>query len=151
MFEKLREFAQGGRKSLLVGTEGKPTEDDLIVATGILLLEAAGSDQDYAPEETKIIFSVLGSQFKLSEARTLELLEISDSLRADQEKIDAFVEALNAHFTPEQRQQILTMIWRVILADGRVDHHEEKYAHQLRVRLQLSEEHARNARAKAGK
>ena len=98
MFERMADFLKGKSKSLSVDAEGKPTEKDVQVATAILLLEIAGSDSDYAPEETREMFELIEGQFKLDRTESLALLEIADSLRKDAEKLDEFYVAINKAF-----------------------------------------------------
>ena len=82
MFEKFAAFF-GATPSLTKDITGKPTDRDVQIATGVLLLEMAGADNDYAPEETQAIFEVMQQQYKLEQEQVLELLEAADSLRGD--------------------------------------------------------------------
>ena len=152
MFNRVKEFFQG-EATLQVDDEGNATDQDLHVATGVLLLEMAGTDSDYAPEETKAIFAAMESQFGLSKEETLELLKIADSLREQfetrKERVTEFVKAINENFDSRQRQIVLAMIWKVVAADGKLDKFEERFATQMKFRLQLSDEEAEKAKQMA--
>ena len=149
MFEKLKDFFSGQGNSLLVDTEGKPTELDVQIATGILLLEMAGADGDYAPEETATIIGVMADQFNIDEDQTVELLEMGDAVRRQPKKLDEVIAAINQHFSPAQKQRVYTMVWKVVLADGRIDKFEQRFAAQLRNRLQLTEQQHESAKKAA--
>ena len=146
MLEKIVDFFHG-KTTLEIDKDGKPSESTLKVATAVLLLEMAGIDDDYAPEEVLACKSVLAKQFNLKDDdEALKILEQADSLRGEKEKIAEFVAALNTHFNVKQRQLILAMVWRVVMADEVVDKYEMRFASQVRNRLQLSKEQAEEAK-----
>ena len=148
MFGKVFEFFKGDA-SLEVDKSGAPTADDLQIATGVLLLQMAGSDDDYAPEEVHAVFRTMEKEFHISQDRALELLELADAARQAKGRIDEFVEAINEHFDEKQKQRVLAMVWRVVMADAKVDAFESRYAKQLKSRLHLSDELAEEARQMA--
>jgi uncharacterized tellurite resistance protein B-like protein len=145
MFSKILDFLQG-KTSLELDSSGDPTEKDLQIATAVLLLEVAGSDEDYAPEEVKACVTVMNRQFNSDDEETMEILAAAEELRSKAGRIDEFVEAVNENFTEKQRQLILAMAWKVILADQQIENHEQKFASQLRTRLKLTREQAQEAK-----
>ena len=145
MFENMKEFFKG-ETTLVVNKDGEATSRDLEIATGVLLLEMAGADQDYAPEEVRTIFAIMEKQFGISDADTLQILEDADKLRQQEGKFDEFVSAVNEHFDEKQKLIILAMIWKVIIADELIEKYEQRFAADLRQRLQLSREQAEAAK-----
>lgn len=145
MFSKILDFLRG-KTNLEMDSSGDPTEKDLQIATAVLLLEVAGSDADYAPEEVQACVAVMNAQFNSEDEETMEILAAAEELRSKAGKIDEFVKAVNQHFSEKQRQLILAMAWKVILADQQIENHEQKFASQLRTRLQLSREQAQEAK-----
>jgi uncharacterized tellurite resistance protein B-like protein len=152
MLGRIKEFFKG-TATLVVDSTGAATSEDVQVATGVLLLEIAGADKDYDPGETRTIFRTLEKVFQIDHKRALELLEIADAARGEKQKIDEFIQCINKHFTPKQRQLVLAMVWKVVLADNVIDKFEARYATQLKFRLQLTDEHAAQAKqmAESGK
>ena len=146
MLKQIKEFFQGEATSLDVDKSGEPTNKDLQVATGVLLLEMAGADEDFAPEEVRAIFSTMEEQFNIKDMETLEIMESAESLRQEQGKIDEFIKTLNQSFDDRQKQLLLAMVWKVVIADQLIDKYEERFANQLRLRLQLTEEQAEEAK-----
>ena len=140
MFKKLQEYLEGDA-SLESVASGEPSDEKLQIATGVLLLEMAGRDSDFAPEEVKAVFMAMQSQFGFEqEAEVMELLEKAVDLREKADKIDSFVAQVNSQYSEAQRSVILSMAWKVVLADGEIDKSEQKFAQQLKARLQLSDE-----------
>lgn len=148
MFDKLKDFFTGGA-TLEVNKDGAPTPRDLQIATAVLLLETAGVDEDFAPEEVQTCFRTMEKQFQISDTETLAIMETAEKAREEQGRIDEFVLAINSHFGDKQRQIVLAMVWKVVMADQLVERYEQRFAEQLRQRLRLTEEQAEEAKALA--
>ncbi len=149
MFGKLREYFAGEQTSLDVDKTGMATAHDLHVATVVVLIEMAGADKEVARPEAEAICVSMQDHFGLGEDEVPELVEIALSAKSEKGKIDEFVKAINENFNPKQRQEILTMVWKVVLADGKIDKFEERFAVQMKTRFQLSDEQAAEAQAAA--
>ena len=145
MFNKIKEYFEG-EASLQVDKSGKVTDEDMQIATGLLLLEMAGKDEDFAPEEVQAIFRAMESEFDLKDTEVMALLEDAEQIRKEKGKIDEIVTSINNNFDTKQKQIVLSMIWRVVMADGNIDKFESRFATQMRFRLQLTEEEAKEAR-----
>lgn len=148
MFGKIKEFIKGD-SALQIDTAGTPSTHELQLATAVLLLEMAGADDDFAPEEVQTCFQIMESQFKISDMQSLELMEQAQSLREVEGKVDEFIEAVNTHFNEKQKTLILAMVWKVLLADDVIENFEQKFASSLRQKLGLSREAADQARVMA--
>jgi len=149
MFKKIMDFF-GSDQSLEVSLEqdktGEATDHDLHVAALVLLIEMAGIDNDIAPEESMTVCQVMNEQFNLAEDELPELVEIAAAARKEQGKIDKFVASVNERFDDQQRQHLFAMIWKIVLADGKIDKFEERLSKQMRNRLRLSEDQERKAK-----
>ena len=119
--------------------------EEMMVAVGVVLLETAGKDNDYAPEETGSIIRHMAGEFGLEHAAVVELLKAGDEIRRNPSSLDEIFRTLNEEFTNEQRIKILSMCWQVIEADGKVEKSEERYSVQLQNRLRLTEEERKQA------
>ena len=150
MFKRIMDFF-GGSQSLEVSLEkdrsGETSDHDLHIATLMLLIEMAGSDSDIAPEESGTLCQLMSDKFNIPEAELPELVEIAAAARKEHGKIDQFVASVNDRFDDRQRQQVFAMIWKIVLADGKIDKYEERLGKQMRNRLRLSEEQERQAKA----
>lgn len=152
MFGKLKSFFKGEttlEKSLQADKTGQPTAHDLHVAAAVLLIEMAGSDQGIAAQEAQAVCALMGQEFGLAEETLPELVQTAVSARQQKGKIDEFVKAINANFDDSQRQRLLAMIWKIVLADGKVEKFEQRFAVQMYNRFRLSEEQAQAAREMA--
>lgn len=140
MLEKLRSFFQNEDENLDIDSEGTPTGRDLHIATAVLLIEMAGSDNSIDRTEAEVICQTIHNEFKLPDKEVVELIETALAARKQSGKIDSFVKILNEHFSEGQRKKVLAMIWKVVLADGGLAKSEERFALQMKNRLRLSDE-----------
>ena len=148
MFKNLSEFF-AGEVSLKIDANGEPTRRDLIVSAVVVLNGLAHADNDFETEELNSIMNQMFAEFELSQNEGAEILAIAQFLQRDQSKIDQFIDTLNANFTIEQKQLILAMAWKLIIADGVVEKFESELAVELRGKLGLSLEQAVRARQMA--
>lgn len=157
MFKKLVDFFKGdsGDDSdskkpevirLEVDKSGRTTDHDLHIATAVLLIEMAGSDQDIAREEAEAVCSLMQEQFGIDENKIPEIVEVAISARKAKGKINEFVSKVNDNFTDKQRQVVLAMIWKIVLADGKIERYEQNFANQMQTRLKLTDEQAKESR-----
>ncbi len=149
MLGKIKEFFKGEESDVSVDKSGRATEFDLQVAVVVLLVEMAGSDHEIDPAEAEAICSSVSGQFQIQEDQVPELVQIAIAARNEVGKIDNFIGLINGAFNPSQRQRLLAMVWKVVLADGVVEKFEERFATQLLNRFQLSEQQGKAARSMA--
>ena len=133
-------------KRLFAGSES-PQEDTLSpeLSTAVLLVEAALSDGIYADVEEAEIITVLCAGFGLEKDRAAELLDEAEDLAeraVDHHRFTHVVKQLPR----EQRLSILEDLWRVVLADGERDAHEDALIRRLAPLLGLSDRDRAQAR-----
>ena len=156
MFKKLIGFFKGEqtieesiKASLEQDKSGKATDQDLHIATAVLLVHVASSDQSIAREEAEIICNVMERNLGIPEEEIPPLVEMAVSARREKGKIDEFVSIINERFDVEQRVLLLSMIWKVVLADQKLEKLEDRMVTQIRNRLRLGIEDDERARAMA--
>lgn len=107
------------------------------VATCALLLEVAHSDGHYQSVEAKIVHDLLANTFGLSAAAVADLIDYSHQHREESTDLFQFAREINAHFSREEKADVMEGIWRVIYADGTLDKFEDALARQLATLLRL--------------
>ncbi len=151
MFKAIKNFfkSSNGPVSLFVDKNGEPTSEDINIAVAVLLVEIAASDKDIAPEEGSAVVEVLIKELGIPDSEHQSLIETAVAASEHGKKIGEFSKVINASFSPEQRQRVLYMLWRVILADGKIDKFEERMAIQMKSRFQLTDDQAAVAKRMA--
>lgn len=150
MLEKIKDFFMGDA-SIAIDADRKPTGNDLQIATCILLLRMAAADDEVAQEEMQTIIDDVTKQFDLPGEQLEELMIVANSLNWQSEKVDEFIQLLNTKFAEEQRRLVLAMIWKVVIADGKIDAFEKRFATEIAEQLQLDAKDAQRAKEMAMK
>lgn len=128
---------------------GERTPLNLQVAIVATLLEAGHANGNFRPEELMKLSAGIFSHLGLADAEIGHLIEVSEILRQDDVKRDRLLAEVGEHFSPAQRQAILSIVWRILIIDGQVDADEAQVAVKIRKALNLSLEAAVAARIKA--
>jgi uncharacterized tellurite resistance protein B-like protein len=130
MFEKIKSV-------LSVQTEqqnkiGKADLDERVrIATAVILLEVAHSDEEFSQEEHAHILDILKRDFNLDHESVNELIQISEEERKGSIDIWHFTSTINENYSDEEKYVIIEKIWQVIYADGRLDKYEDYMVHKL--------------------
>ncbi|WP_306017068.1 TerB family tellurite resistance protein [Oceanicaulis sp. MMSF_3324] len=133
-------------KRLFAGSES-PQERSLSpeLSTAVLLVEAALSDGIYADVEEAEIITVLCAGFGLEKDRAAELLDEAEDLAEQAVDHHRFTHVVK-QLPRDQRLSILEDLWRVVLADGERDAHEDALIRRLAPLLGLSDRDRAQAR-----
>lgn len=108
------------------------------LAVAQLLLELARADFAQDHEEIALI------REHLARAYDLDAAQLDDLLRRANERVTHYVSlheslaAVNESLSPEEKRELLGMLWRVAYADGKLDKHEEALLRRLSELLFLS-------------
>lgn len=107
------------------------------IATCVILLEVAKSDDEFSTVEEDTTKAILRNEFSIPE----EVLE--DLMRAAEEKRDAsidlweFTNQINQEFSREEKIKIIESAWKIIYADDKLDKYEDHLVHLLAKLLRL--------------
>ncbi len=144
MFDRFKNLMQA--KGSARATEMSMDEQ---VAVCAILIEAAEADRQFAPTEYQEMVEQLRAYFSLSdeEARTL----ITETERERDSSIDLFpfTNAIARNYSPQQKEDLLAMVWQVILADDKLDPYEDQLARRLQTMLSVNHSVLMAAKARA--
>ncbi len=139
-----------GLKALLFGDQpddqGAPETDGLHLAAAALLVEAAVTDGRFEAEERDAMTRVLGSHFRLDADRTAALIARAERAVADAVELYQFTRTIKDRLAPEERGQILEMLWEVALADGSIHDYEAGLVRRIAGLLYVSDRESGEAR-----
>ena len=100
-------------------------------ATAALLIEVAKSDFDQDEMERGLIFAMLKDTFELRERQLNELVSLADKATQDAHDIYQFTQLVNDAYSYEDKTQLITNLWRVAFADGRIDRYEDHFIREV--------------------
>ena len=135
-------------KKLIDSPEEAHTEDSVVLAAVSLMLEVARSDQGGEQVEHNVIRNILSDEFKI------EIESIETLLKVGVEEVEVatdlfqFTKLINAHYSRKEKEGLIYAMWRVAMADGKVQAIEDHtirrvsglihVAHGDFIRLKLS-------------
>ena len=108
-------------------TEARPADPDQErrLAAAVLLLEVARADDAHAPAERAALRAGLMRDFGVAEPTVDALLEEAQARAQASVSLFDFVQTLNRSMGQDDKRGLLTLLWEVAHADGRIDPHEE--------------------------
>lgn len=107
------------------------------VATCVLLLEVAKSDDEFSSIEKTTITAILKKKFQISEEAIEELMGIAKRRRKKSIDLWEFTHLINENYSTEKKIKIVEAAWRVIYADKKLDKYEDHLVHKLARLLRL--------------
>ena len=103
----------------------------LEIATAALLLETARADFQLEDEELDKIAQILRTYFDLDIEQTDSLIELAQSQAEQATCYYEFTTLINKNYSPEQKVQIVEMMWRVAYADRYLEKYEEALVRKI--------------------
>lgn len=148
MLTAIKNILQGGKPS----KSSESPEDRkkrIHIAAGVVLLEVAHIDNDCSEDEMEHIVATLKDKFDLPDSHVNELLELAHADRGQALDLWQFTRDINTHFSLDEKQALMEDAWRIIYMDGKLDEHEDHFAHKLANLFHLSHSQLIAAKLKA--
>jgi uncharacterized tellurite resistance protein B-like protein len=132
--------------SILAWLTGAPAEaaarqggDALRLALAALLVEVAGSDDHFEDRERRVIARLLERRFNLSQPEGRELLAAGEREAGRSAELFHFARVINERLSPEERVELIEMLWEVALADGVLDQYEDTLLRRIAGLIYVSD------------
>ncbi len=122
---------------------------DAQVALCVLLLEAAHSDGECSADEMEHVIATLTDRFGAARQDIDSLIEDGYRERDDAIDLFRFTRYMNSNYSKEEKIAVMESVWRVIHTDGRLEAHEDHFAHKLANLLRLTHKELINAKVAA--
>lgn len=139
---------------ILGGNSSGATEQDALtahLALAVLLFEAAYTDGECSEQEKKNLTQTLVTNFGVAREDIDHLLEETAKERKDYVDLFRYTRFINENFNEEKKMKILESVWQVILADGRLEAHEDHFVHKLASLFHLNHKDLIDAKRRARK
>lgn len=103
---------------------GEDQEGALQLATAALLLETVRADHSIDGGERAVVQQAVRENFALDAAAATELMALAEQEVAQATDFYQFTSLVNRHFSVEQKNRVVELMWRVAYADDHVHAHE---------------------------
>lgn len=121
-------------------SEREPVPEHPQLARIVLLVEAATYDDHFADEEQGLIHRLLTGKYGVLESDIESLMALARDKRDSLADIYSVTRELNKALTIDQKIELMTEIWQVILADHQIDKQEDLFARKMQKLLRLDAE-----------
>ena len=121
---------------------------DIRIATCALLLEMSQIDGDFSKSERESILSAIRKDYHVSDEHAAAILEAADEELKGNLDLWQFTNLINRNYTPEEKIEIIEMVWRIAYTDGKLDKHEDFLVHKLADLLHLTHRQLIDAKIK---
>ena len=129
--------------------ENRTDQDDAHIALCVLLIEAAHVDGECSDEEMAHVIDTLNDKCGVSRHDIDELIEKAYQKKKDAIDLFTFTRYLNQNYSKEEKLKVMESVWRVIHIDGRLEGHEDHFAHKLANLLRLTQKELIDAKISA--
>ena len=116
-------------------------------AAAALLVVCARADFEEHSEEQSTILDLMENTFDLDEEGLHELLDLVDPDAAVTD-LQEFTKLVNQHYFAQDKRVLIENLWRVALADGRIDRFEEQYIARVAFMISVSGDEVSSAQAR---
>lgn len=113
------------KKTTITVDELESFDDELILATCILLLEVSKSDDSFDDIEKEKILSILEQNFNLNTQQTSFLFKIADKKNDEMISLYEWTAKINELCSYSDKKKLMRFLWDIAYADGRIDKYED--------------------------
>jgi len=106
-------------------------QHELEIALTALLIEAAYSDNHFDQAERSIIARLLERRFGLSVSDADMLLAAGEAAASEAAELFHFTRIVNERLSPDQRIELIEMLWEVAYADRVLDQYEDSLLRRI--------------------
>jgi uncharacterized tellurite resistance protein B-like protein len=109
----------------LLDSPTPPHAQDLRLSVAVLLLEAARQDDTFDARERATIEALLTGRFGLSQAECTALMAAAEARTGQLTQLHGHTSQIAQAMSPDERIQLIEMLWDVAYADGVLDPEED--------------------------
>jgi len=120
----------------------------LRIATCVVLLEVAKSDDEFSSLEKATLSAILQKEFEISEAAVEALVAQARTQRSESIDLYEFTSHINAVYSREEKIRIVELAWKIIYADDQLNRYEDHFVHKLARLFRLQHEELMEAKIK---
>jgi len=106
-------------------TDNADREATLRLATAVLMIDVARADHVFEESEFDSMLQLIEFHFELSPEQAAELVNAAGEKADDMVSLFEFTQLLNKQLDEKEKSRIVSLLWQVAYADGRLDKYED--------------------------
>ena len=108
------------------------------MATAVLMTEVARADHEYDESEFDLLLNLITTHFQMLPEEAIELANEADNTAEDNVSLHNFTQLLNKNLSEREKERIVSLLWHVAYADGRLDKYEDSLVLKISDLLYVS-------------
>ena len=113
-------------------------EQAIRMATAVLMTEVARADFQYDEAEREVLLELITSTCQLSGTSAVEMPTEAADAADDCVALASFTQLLNNSLSEPEKEHIVSLLWQVAYADGRLDRYEDSLISKIGALLYVS-------------
>ena len=113
-------------------------ETAIRMATAVLMTEVARADHEYDESEFDLLLNLITKHFQMLPEEAIELANEADNTAEDNVSLHNFTQLLNKNLSEREKERIVSLLWHVAYADGRLDKYEDSLVLKISDLLYVS-------------
>ena len=113
-------------------------ETAIRMATAVLMTEVARADHEYDESEFDLLLNLITTHFQMLPEEAIELANEADNTAEDNVSLHNFTQLLNKNLSEREKERIVSLLWLVAYADGRLDKYEDSLVLKISDLLYVS-------------
>ena len=107
------------------------------MAAAALFIEVLKSDYEHRDEEWTAVETALHELFDLSSDEIAQITSLAEEEVHNATSLQGFTSCVNEQYSKEEKVKIVEMLWRIALADGVIDKHENHIMRKIGALLYI--------------
>lgn len=113
-------------------------EAALRLATAVLMIDVARADYVFEESEFDSVLKLVEVHFGLSPEQAAELVILAGDEADELVEVHRFTKLLHEHLSDEEKARIVSLLWQIAYADGRLDKYEDSLVLKISDLLYVS-------------
>jgi len=113
-------------------------ENAIRMATAVLMTEVARADCDYDESELNVLLDLITDRFQISPEDAIEMANEAEVAAEEHVSLHNFTQLLNENLDEREKGHIVSLLWQVAYADGRLDKYEDSLVLKISDLLYVS-------------
>ncbi|NIA27526.1 MAG: TerB family tellurite resistance protein [Desulfobulbaceae bacterium] len=113
-------------------------EAALRLATAVLMIDVARADHVFDESEFDSVLKLVETHFGLAPQQAAELVNTAGDAAEELVSVYEFTQLLHEHLGEEEKARIISLLWQIAFADGRLDKFEDSLVLKISDLLYVS-------------
>ena len=121
-----------------VSVSAEDRDAALRMATAVLMLDVARADYVFEESEFDRVLRLVELHFGLAPEEAAELINLADDKAENLTSLHEFTQLLHQHLSEDEKAHIISLLWQIAYADGRLDKYEDSLVLKISDLLYVS-------------